>query len=220
MACPHSKKTVWPDCILLEGKQKEKSEAARARICRATLDALVEFGYQGTSTTRIVQAAGLSRGALQHHYPSKLDVMVGATDYLFARAIESAEAFLLPLDPGELNLEHFAEYLFAEVFSARWFPAVTELMVAARTEEALKARIVPIFERWEQVLDRIFQTAFQTKNRAPELTEQLMLMTRCLLRGLAVREGYQAQPEKTKEMVSIWVQLMATQLQLRQKPAV
>ena len=57
------------------GKQEAKSLAARDRICRAVADCLTEHGYADTSINRVVELAGVSKGALQHHFRSKEDLM-------------------------------------------------------------------------------------------------------------------------------------------------
>jgi len=44
----------------------------------ATIDCLVEEGYSGTTTTRVVERAGLSRGAQVHHFPTKSQLVAEA----------------------------------------------------------------------------------------------------------------------------------------------
>ncbi len=56
------------------GKQEQKRAIARNRICRAVTECLVEHGYADTSINRVVERAGVSKGALQHHFPSKEDL--------------------------------------------------------------------------------------------------------------------------------------------------
>ncbi len=51
--------------------QKERSEKTRNRIITATIKSLVEVGYRNTTTERILEKAGVSRGALQHHFPTR-----------------------------------------------------------------------------------------------------------------------------------------------------
>ena len=51
--------------------QVERSEAMRQRLIEATLQCLVNDGYAGTTISKIVDAAQVSRGAPVHHFTSK-----------------------------------------------------------------------------------------------------------------------------------------------------
>src|SRR5690606_23694455 len=62
--------------------QAERTAATRHRLMEATVDALVEFGWAGTTTTLVSTRAGVSRGAQLHHFPSKQELVVAAVQHL------------------------------------------------------------------------------------------------------------------------------------------
>ena len=53
---------------------EERREATRSRILSAARECFVRDGYENTHTDTILERAGVSRGALYHHYSSKRDV--------------------------------------------------------------------------------------------------------------------------------------------------
>jgi AcrR family transcriptional regulator len=55
-------------------KQAERSSATRLAIVEAAGLLFTERGYSATSITDILDATGISRGALYHHFPSKEDI--------------------------------------------------------------------------------------------------------------------------------------------------
>jgi len=59
--------------------QAERSEAMRTRLIEATLQCLETEGYAGTTVTKIVEAAQVSRGAPVHHFPSKAALIAAAS---------------------------------------------------------------------------------------------------------------------------------------------
>lgn len=57
-------------------KHEVRSEETRTRILEAAERCFAQSGYDGTSVSQICQAAGVSKGALYHHYESKQDIFV------------------------------------------------------------------------------------------------------------------------------------------------
>ena len=56
--------------------QEERTAAMRERLLNATVECLYELGYAKTTTTAIVERAGVSRGAQLHHFPTKADLAI------------------------------------------------------------------------------------------------------------------------------------------------
>src|SRR5215468_6574679 len=72
--------------------QEERSAAMRERLLDATIDCLVEYGYSGTTTTRVAERAGVTRGAQVHHFPTKTDLVTAAVRHLATKRAEFAFA--------------------------------------------------------------------------------------------------------------------------------
>jgi AcrR family transcriptional regulator len=73
----------------------ERSAEMRVRLVTAARRLFVAQGYAATSTPTIVEEAGVTRGALYHHFPDKqaiFNAVVEAESAAVAEAIEAADA--------------------------------------------------------------------------------------------------------------------------------
>ena len=57
-------------------KEKQKSEETRNRILEAAEECFTRYGYDSTGVAEICNTAGVSKGALYHHFPSKQAIFV------------------------------------------------------------------------------------------------------------------------------------------------
>ena len=52
-------------------------ELRRHQLLKAARTLFVKKGYQGTTTEQIARRAGLTKGALYHHFTNKEDILMG-----------------------------------------------------------------------------------------------------------------------------------------------
>ena len=57
------------------GCQARKMATTRNQIIRAAIRCIVDVSYSNTTMLKISEKAGLSRGAILHHFPSILDII-------------------------------------------------------------------------------------------------------------------------------------------------
>jgi AcrR family transcriptional regulator len=124
--------------------QAERRATTRAALLDATIDCLVEYGYAGTTTVRIVERAGVSRGAQVHHYATKAELVSDAVRHLATkRANEFLEEFADGIPKGRKRTEALLDKVWA-MHTSRLFAASMELFVAARTDPELRSRLVEV----------------------------------------------------------------------------
>src|SRR6266487_4699878 len=70
--------TVASPAVKRHRTQAERSEHTRELLLDATIECLVEVGYARTTVHEICLRAGLSRGAQQHHFTTKAELMASA----------------------------------------------------------------------------------------------------------------------------------------------
>ena len=121
-------------------QQKDRTAATRAAVLEATVELLIERGYGGTSTRLAAERAGVSLGALQHHFPSKAGLSVEALRFVTSRlADEFVESTRQSGDPHD-RFGAILDRLYV-VFRGPTFAAAVEIHLASRTDEALQGPV-------------------------------------------------------------------------------
>jgi AcrR family transcriptional regulator len=124
--------------------QKERRETTRTALLEATIDCLVRHGYGNTTTRAIADRAGVSQGALEHHFANKAELVSEATRYLGAKLTKE---LLRQAPPTDLPLLLRAEEVFKrtwEVYRGAPVEAAIELWIAARTDPELRERLLAV----------------------------------------------------------------------------
>lgn len=117
----------------------------RTRLLDATIACLVEYGYAGTTTPRVAEMAGVTRGAQVHHFGSKNDLIMAALQHLTVKRIAAAvPQFGGGMRTAEDPLGAVLDLLW-DVHSGPIFIPIVELWVAGRTDPVL-GREVAKFE--------------------------------------------------------------------------
>ena len=124
------------------GWQARKSAATRLQIIEATLRCFSKLGYFHTTTPAIAEEAGLSRGAMLHHFPSRMDVVRAAVEHLHAKRLKAFRAAVDNLPSGQ-NRAHAALRAHWDQLKHPLYAVFIELYVAARTDPDLADILEP-----------------------------------------------------------------------------
>lgn len=190
--------------------RQARSEKTYFSLLESTLKVIVDEGYQHTTTPQIARTSGVSRGALNHHFSTKKDLILAAADHLLAQTAAQIEVEAANAAADDAALDTFVDNMW-KLFSGPFFYVSLELIVASRTDADLRARMVPIVKRFHHALDRTWTRHFHGRN--PGKKEDMMLnMTLCLLRGMGVQTVLKDDPGYYKEMLSLWKRTLAREL--------
>ena len=117
---------------------------SRLLILDAAVACLVEDGYAGASTLAVQARAGVSRGRLLHHFPSRAELLVAAADHLATTKLDEVRrrsvALMADGPTGRERVDRAIDLMWA-TFQEPPFWAATELWTAARTDPALRAAL-------------------------------------------------------------------------------
>ena len=164
------------------GKPRRTQPERRADTIDALVDATIatiaELGYHRATTAAICARAGVTQGALFHHFETRIDLVVAALQRLTEQRIANYVQFAATLqrhqgDPR--TLLRMVGTLARDDVALVW----AELTLAARTDADLAARLKPaIGARWELI--RSAAAAFSGLAAMPDANREVWLQ---LLRG-------------------------------------
>lgn len=125
--------------------QSDRTASTRAAILEATVALLGERGYGGTSTRLAADRAGVSLGALQHHFRTKAELSVEAMEFVTDRLAREFVAATLPAGDELSKYKEILDRLWI-VFRGPSFAAGIEIQIAARTDTELQEPVRRLHE--------------------------------------------------------------------------
>lgn len=120
--------------------QQQRRADTIARLLDASIETIVEMGYARASAAVIAKRAGLSVGALFRHFPTMGDFMAATGYEVLRRQLESFSKQVAQIPSGEPALPAVLSVL-RDITASDTNAVLYELMVAARTDEKLRATL-------------------------------------------------------------------------------
>ncbi|MBC3193343.1 helix-turn-helix transcriptional regulator [Pseudonocardia sp. C8] len=162
--------------------KQDRSRATRAQLLAATVDCLASRGWAATTVSAAAERAGVSRGAAQHHFPTREDLIVAALEHMFDARI--AELRAVP-DPPTGTEDVVVRIL--DLFAGPLFKAALQVWTAAAADEALRARIVPLEAKFGRHAHRLLVELLGVDDGDP-VAHRLVQATLDLARGLGLAD--------------------------------
>jgi AcrR family transcriptional regulator len=182
------------------GWQAQKSASTRNLIVEAAIKCFVELGYARTTTTVIADKAGLSRGAMLHHFPSKLDVVRAAVEHLHAKRLRALRKAMAKDTPDGDHVRQGVESYWAHV-NHPLFVAFFELAVAARTDRELAEILRPAQESFEREWHAATLEVFPEWSGKGENFDLAFDLSRYVLEGMAISFLTHKETERDKRVL-------------------
>jgi AcrR family transcriptional regulator len=167
--------------------QQERRSATQTRLLDATAEALADLGWAGLSTTDVSRRAGVSRGAQQHHFPTKMDLVTAALEHLLDKLRHEYELSYADLPPDQRNVAGAID-LFWETMCAPPATALLELCLAGRTDPELRPLASNLNERVIQIVYGVFQDLFP-ESLPPEISDTAIRALFAMLVGLSLQHS-------------------------------
>ncbi|MDX3385165.1 TetR/AcrR family transcriptional regulator [Streptomyces niveiscabiei] len=187
--------------------KQDRSRVTRQRLLEAAVACLAEYGWAGSTVAVVAERAGVSRGAAQHHFPTREDLFTAAVEYV----AEERSGALRALFPQGATDRAAVVGALVDLYTGPLFRAALHLWVAASNEEQLRPRVTELEARVGRETHRIaveLLGADESRPGARETVQGLLDMAR----GLGLANLLTDDRARRERVVGQWVALVEAEL--------
>lgn len=196
--------------------QQERSKQTRRKLLAAAVECLIEFGWTRTTVVVVAERAGVSRGAAQHHFPTREDLVNAAVNYVSEVQVEelAERAAALPTDAtrGRAVVE-----MLLNLYTGPSFRAALHLWVAASTDRPLGALIKPLERRVGKQAHETAVVLLGVDESVPGVRETVQA-TLDLARGLGLANLLSDDTARRAKIVRQWARMVEAELASAAEP--
>jgi AcrR family transcriptional regulator len=151
----------------------------------------------------VAERAGVSRGAAQHHFPTREDLFTAAIDELLAAWIGDLRVHRDELPVGADRIAAVVDRI-VEIYTGPLFRAALELWVAAASDAQLLVQIAPFEQRIGRETHRLAVELLGADESRPGVREAVQA-TLDLARGLGLANLLSDDGRRRDRIVEYWV---------------
>ncbi|MFI5822736.1 TetR/AcrR family transcriptional regulator [Streptomyces rishiriensis] len=192
--------------------KQDRSRATRQRLLEAAVAALAEQGWAGSTVTVVAERAGVSRGAAQHHFPTREDLFTAAVEYVAEERSRALRALFPQGAASGAAADRTAVFAaLVDLYTGPLFRAALHLWVAASNEEQLRPRVTELEARVGRETHRIAVELLGADESVPGVRESVQGLLD-MARGLGLANLLTDDGARRERVVAQWAGLLDEKL--------
>lgn len=199
-------------------RHAERSRRTQAHLVAATIRVVRERSFAGATVFEVAKAAGVTPGALQHHFGSKAALMLRVVDEVLRSSGPEGIAWPDPALPAEARATALVEALWRRVYEPPRFLAVWQVYFGAAADAELQQQFAERRRGLAALLRERFAAALPELAAAPGFAAFADLVLSAL-RGLAVTRLFEHAPEAAAAQRAALAELIVLRLRAAGTPA-
>jgi AcrR family transcriptional regulator len=124
--------------------QQDRGWATRSRLLESAVSCLAELGWSGATVSVIAARAGVSRGATQHYFPTREDLLTAALEHMAEVRLAEIVREAAQLPAGGEHHTRDVVSLLVGLYTGPLFRAALGIWAAAAASEALRDLVLPL----------------------------------------------------------------------------
>lgn len=147
------------------------------------MECLIALGYAGTSISTIAERAGVSRGAMQFHFPTRSSVIVAVIGHVLQRRLDTYRADMARM-PANADFLDYALRAYWRQIAQPEFVAQQELALAARTDPELANHLSAAYRQYVEQSRQPFLEGFPQWKKAGRKYNVAANLAQYLIEGM------------------------------------
>jgi AcrR family transcriptional regulator len=187
--------------------QQDRGRATRARLLESAVTCLAELGWSGATVSVIAGRAGVSRGATQHYFPTREDLVTAALEHMAdVRLAEiKREAASLPVAGQDRTGD--VVNLLVRLYTGPLFRAALQIWAAASANELLRGLVLPLEARLGREAHLAAIELLGADESVPGVHEAVQA-TLDLARGLGLADTLADDSRRRDRIIAQWAAML------------
>lgn len=188
--------------------QQERREETVARLLDASIDTIIDVGYARASAAVIAKRAQVSDGALFRHFPTMGDFMAATAREVMRRQLDlfTKQVAEIPADGPALEA---TLTIMLDITSNATNTVMYELMVAARTDEKLRATLQEVLTEYAANMYDVARALPGADQIPDDIFAALVAILTNTFDGAAIVRAVLPQPEIEAKRVQLLASLLS-----------
>lgn len=165
--------------------QDERSAETRTKLIDAMIDSICERGFQNATTEKIARRAGVSRGALQHHFRNKADLLLAVLEFICGQFASGVSGVADRDKPLEARCDDLVRILWA-IYGSRAYAAAIEVVLGARGDPEIYTQVREFRLLSAELAERHWAEALADIGAPPERLSAILHFTVAAMRGFSL----------------------------------
>jgi AcrR family transcriptional regulator len=187
--------------------QQQRREETVARLLDASIDTVIDVGYARASAAVIAKRAQVSDGALFRHFPTMGDFMAATAREVMRRQLDlfTKQVAEIPADKPALEA---ALTVMRDVTGNATNTVMYELMVAARTDEKLRATLQEVLTEYAANIYDVAKALPRADQFPDDIFVALVAILTNTFDGAAIVRAVLPQPEIEAKRIGLLASLL------------
>lgn len=139
--------------------QAERSTMTRQRIIQAAVEIISKSGFKKASMGQIAAAAGVTTGAIQHHFGDKAGILFAVIELSFSQLAARLSTTIIESENLEDRVARFIEVLW-EKYQTPLFWTSLEIMMNMKNDSVFTEKMKKHMDHILLLIDRMWMGTF------------------------------------------------------------
>jgi AcrR family transcriptional regulator len=187
--------------------QQDRGWATRARLLESAVSCLAELGWAGATVSVIASRAGVSRGATQHYFRTREDLLTAALAHMADVRLAEIRREAARLPSPDQHRTRDVVGLLVRLYSGPLFRAALQIWAAASASDSLRELVLPLEASLGREAHKVAIELLRADELVPGVHEAVQA-TLDLARGLGLADTLADDSRRRERVIGQWAVML------------